>query len=660
MLTPTPTSPTPLSVSNLKTVQINSSKEQGAIVSFSAQVFPDGDINKVLSHTKQLEKDQAGSDVLVYDSTFARHWDSWSPTAGQKTQLFFVRLTRNPESFVTSSDDDYDAVSRAELPGPNAHAKWSVLTEAGPAGVAAEATRRVAIQAPLAGTPLECPVGPFGDASDFTLSSTHLAFHAKDPLVNPAWHTRTNVYLVPLSPKSKADAEPRAVTIGTQGATASPVFSPDGARLAWLEMREDGYEADRNRVMVYEVKTGLRWGVTESFDRSPGHLEWSPDGKKLFFTAEDDARVKLFEVAVPVPKDDATVAEAEAAAKAEPVTLTHHHSVTGFSPLSPTSVLLTTNSLTRPNELSLVSFAKSKGDDYAAPSDVTHSLLSTLTSGLGDKKELDEGESFYFKGAEGVQIQGWILFPPGLRDPATRKGKKLPLAFLVHGGPEGAWTDSWSTRWAPNIYASAGYITVAINPTGSTGFGEALTRGIRGQWGGRPFQDLVAGLDYVKETYPEIDGDRMAMLGASYGGYMANWIQGHNNATKFKAIVCHDGVFNTASTWFTGDELFFPEAEALATGSATPWEDKEAYDKWSPHNHIANFGTPELIIHSSRDYRLVEGEGLAMFNTLQRLGVPSRFVVFPSENHWVLSPHNSVKWHEQVLGWIGEWTAEGK
>lgn len=466
--------------------------------------------------------------MRVYDSTFARHWDAWSPTAGQKSQLFFVRLTRNPDSFVASSDDDYEAITKAELPEPHAPGRWTVVLEASGAGEAgAAATRKVAVRAPLAGTPLECPVAPFGDAGDFTLSATHLAFHAKDPEVNPAWHTRTNVYLVPLSPKSKADAEPRAVTIGTQGATASPVFSPDGSRLAWLEMREDGYEADRNRVMVYEVGTGLRWGLTESFDRSPGHLEWSPDGNKLFFTAEDDARVKLYEVAVPVPKEDATVAEAEAAAKAEPVKLTHHNSVTGFSPLSPTSVLVTTNSLTRPNELSLISLAQPKGNDpaTATAAEVSRSLVSTLTPGLGDKKPLDPGESFYYQGAEDVTIQGWILFPPGLQDPAARKGKKLPLAFLVHGGPEGAWTDSWSTRWNPAIYNQAGYITVAINPTGSTGFGEALTRGIRGQWGGRPFQDLVAGLEYVKEKYPEIDGDRTAMLGASYGGYMANWIQ---------------------------------------------------------------------------------------------------------------------------------------
>lgn len=596
----------------------------------------------------------------MYNSTFVRHWDAWSPTAGQRSQLFFIRLTRNPESFVNSSDDDFEAISKTELPEPRVPGKWSVVQEVSKSETGF--VRKAVIKAPLAGTPLECPVGPFGDASDFTISPTHLAFHAKDPHVNQAWHTCTNVYLVPLSPKTKADAEPRPVTIGTQGATSSPVFSPDGARLAWLEMREDGYEADRNRIVIYELKTGLRWGATESFDRSPGHLEWSTDGTKLLFTAEDDARVKLYELDVPVPKEDATMAEAEAAAPAEPIKLTHQHSVIGFSPISTTSVLLTTNSMTFPNELSLITFIRS--DDQAATATAngsyelkpTHSPVASFASHLQAHKPLDVGKSFYFDGAEGVQIQGWILFPPGLQDPAARKGKKLPLAFLVHGGPEGAWTDSWSTRWNPNIYASAGYITVAINPTGSTGFGEALTRGIRGQWGGRPFQDLVAGLEYVKATYPEIDGDRTAMLGASYGGFMANWIQGHNDRTKFNAIVCHDGVFNTSSVFYTTEELYFPESEF----GGTPYECPGEYDKWSPHNHVAKWSTPQLVIHGSRDFRLVEGEGLAAFNSLQRQGVPSRLVVFPSENHWVLSPHNSIKWHEQVLGWIGEWTAEKK
>lgn len=230
---------------------------------------------------------------LVYNSLPVRHWDTWTPTDGQRKQLFFIRLTRNPDSLISEDSDGFEHVERPhaqEDEGAVPAGRWTALMDkeqaVDEASKDSNKTERVMVKSPLAGTKLECPVGPFGGASDFSVSSTHLVFHAKDPHVNPMWHTRTQVYLLPLSPRFASDAVPRALTVGTQGACANPVFSKDGKRIAWLEMREDGYEADRHRVMIYEVESGKRWGVSEKWDRSPSAVEWCPCGEKVYLVAE--------------------------------------------------------------------------------------------------------------------------------------------------------------------------------------------------------------------------------------------------------------------------------------------------------------------------------------------------------------------------------------
>lgn len=309
----------------------------------------------------------------------------------------------------------------------------------------------------------ECPVGPFGGTSDFAFSATHLLFHAKDPHVNPAWHTRTQVYLVPLAPRSGADAKTRAITVGTQGACSSPVLSPDGKRAAWLEMREDGYEADRNRVMVYELDTGARWGATDGWDRSPASIVWAPSGDKLFLQAEEEGHVKVFQLDVPVPSGDEATA---ASGKPSPVTLTTEHTAAAVHPLADNLLLLTWNSLTGPSQLSLIGI-KAPHSPNPNPSVALHPLAS-LTKDLKARKALSPGEEFWFAGDKGRNVHGWICFPPeaqkvrraratGDEVDAELKGKKWPVAALFHGGPQSAWTDSWSTRWNPNAWASAGY-----------------------------------------------------------------------------------------------------------------------------------------------------------------------------------------------------------
>ncbi|GAA5912527.1 hypothetical protein JCM8208_001984, partial [Rhodotorula glutinis] len=596
----------PVSVSDLTIRHHPSSSKHSAdeaYLAFSASVYPDGDVYAVKKHDEEQERKAAGSDIKVYDELLVRHWDDWTPTAGQKKQVHYVRLVRAQDapSVTAAAESDSDAsLEEFELVDKPAEdgaaARWTLKGD----DEASASSSGPKIYSPLAGTKLECPVGPFGGASDFSFSATHLLFHAKDPHVNPAWHTRTQVYLVPLDPRSGADAKPRAITVGTQGACSSPVLSPDGKRAAWLEMREDGYEADRNRVVVYEVESGSRWGATESWDRSPSSIAWAPSGDKLFLTCEDQAHVKVFQLDVPVSAGDDDD-EKTASKKPEPVALTNEHSASSVHPLADNALLLTWNSLSGPNQLSLVGVKAPHGDDPKPH--VALTPLASLTKDLKQRKALSPGEEFWFAGDKGIQVHGWISFPPeALKVRRARengetvadelKGKKWPVVSLFHGGPQSAWTDSWSTRWNPNAWNGAGYITVGINRTGSTGFGQKFCDDIKEDWGGAPFRDIVAGMQFVKDAYPEIDADRMAGCGASYGGFMSLFVQGHNDVLGFKALVCHDGVFNTQNTYYTTDELYFPQREF----GGAPWEVPENYARFSPHNFIKHWKTPQLII----------------------------------------------------------------
>ncbi|GAA5927882.1 dipeptidyl-peptidase 5 [Sporobolomyces koalae] len=587
-----------------------SATDSSVIFAFSATVYRDGSIWNVQSQKAQFDKEAQGSDMKVYDSLFVRRWDEWSPTNGEIKQVHYIKLHKAEKD------------------------EWAFETETKPsAGEAGGETVVPRVNSPLAGTKLECPVGSFGSNADYSLSSNHLAFHAKDPKLNPALHSRTNMYLVSIK---DAAAEPQMISIGTQGASGNPILSPDGKQVAWLEMRQDKNEADRNRVMLYNIESGERRGLTEHWDRSPSRLEWSKDGASLYAITDDLGHVKLFEIDV----------RAQAQAR-EPRRLTEKHSVAAVAPLDNGRLLVTVHSFTHPNELYLLD-----------PSTSTFEPLASLTRSLLAGKSLHEGQEFWFDGAEGRRVHGWILFPPSHPACSPRassrevKPKSYPLAHLKQGGPQTMVTDAWSTRWNYNVHAAKGYITVIINRTGSTGFGQEFCDKIRNDWAGAPVEDLVAGLEYVKKTYPEIDPERMATLGGSYAGFLCNWIQGHNERFGFKCIVNFQGIFSTSQLWYTTEELYFAEQEF----GGTPWQVPDNYAKFNPQNYISKWSTPELVIHNSKDYRVVDSEGLGVFNTLQRLGIPSRFITFPSENHWDLSPQNNLKWHEQVFKWIGQWT----
>jgi dipeptidyl aminopeptidase/acylaminoacyl peptidase len=258
--------------------------------------------------------------------------------------------------------------------------------------------------------------------------------------------------------------------------------------------------------------------------------------------------------------------------------------------------------------------------------------------------EASKVESCFIPGAKGESVEGFLVRPPNF-DPS----KKYPVKFIVHGGPEVPLGDEWSYRWNFELFAANGYVVIFINFHGSPGYGQKFIDAINGDWGGAPYEDLMKGLDYAEQHYPFIDKDRECALGASYGGYMANWILGHTN--RFKCIVTHDGIFNTESAYGDTEELWFPEWEF----KGTPWTNREMYRKWSPHLFATNFKTPTLVIHSQLDYRLDVSQGFDLFTTLQRQGVPSKMLYFPDEGHWILKPQNSQLWYKTVNDWVDQW-----
>jgi dipeptidyl aminopeptidase/acylaminoacyl peptidase len=270
--------------------------------------------------------------------------------------------------------------------------------------------------------------------------------------------------------------------------------------------------------------------------------------------------------------------------------------------------------------------------------------LSDLNKDILSQVALSALESFWFTGANNDKVEGFLLKPPDFD-----LNKKYPVKFLIQGGPEVAWGDDWSYRWNPELFAAISYVVVMINFHGSTGYGQKFIDAINGDWRGAPFEDLMKGLDYAEQHYPFIDKDRECALGASYGGYMANWILGHTN--RFKCIVSHDGLFNTESAWRTSEELWFNEWES----KGTPYANRELYRKWSPHLSATSFKTPTLVVHGQLDYRLDVSEGYQLFTTLQRLDVPSKMLYFPDEGHWVLKPQNSRLWYQTVNGWADQW-----
>ncbi|KAG1872451.1 alpha beta-hydrolase [Suillus subalutaceus] len=568
---------------------------------FSAYVYPDGLVETVKEQDTAYEN--RGNSGLVYDEMFERHWDTW---VGPKSKALI-------------------GVSLAKV-----GAKW----------VLGETYVNV-----LKGTGLSSPVEPFGETNDYDISQTHVIFTAMDPQLPRAVHTRQNVYLVAHDGKDL-----RQLTSGIQGATHSPVFSPSGDKVAWLELALDGHESDRAKVVIYDLKENVRFTITEDWDRSPDSIIFSPSSALIYATTGDHARIKVFVLAVPpTPPSNTTQTT-------QPTALTSSGSISGFTPIPGGRATFALSSLTSPNEVYKLSGLDAAERDLLAgrKADVKATTVTRLTSfssaGL-QGKDLSPGKDFWFKGtAEEQDIHGYVITPPGFERGVNGK---WPAVMLIHGGPEWACFDQWWTFWNPNVFASQGYVVVAINPTGSTSFGQKFTDGVNKNWGGRPIQDLLMGWKYILQEYPEIDQNRTVAAGASYGGYAINWIQGNPElGFGFKALVCHNGMFDTTYDSYVTDEPF-----SFNHGwGGRPWEPAalEASRKYSPAYTVAKWSTPQLTIHSSKDYRLPESDGIAVFHALQQRGVPSRLLIFPDENHLVLDAGNGLKWHYEVFRWFDQ------
>jgi dipeptidyl aminopeptidase/acylaminoacyl peptidase len=438
-----------------------------------------------------------------------------------------------------------------------------------------------------------------------------------------ATSTNNDIFVVPIT-----GGDPKKVST-SPGSDSTPLYSPDGKWLAWRMQKRAGYESDRFRLVAYDRKTGEIKNLTEDFDQWVESYAWAPDSKTIYFTSGHEGGAPIYGLDLQAAMAGAAPAVTHASGHAireisggvnDDVTVTPDGKMLVFTRLSAQA----------PSEVYKLDLAGKKAEQ-----------LSHMNDAVLAKVAMPPVEPFWFAGANGTKVQGFLVKPPNFD-----KDKKYPVKFLIHGGPQGMWGDEWSYRWNAELFAADGYVVIMINPRGSTGYGQAFVDGVNADWGGKPYIDLMNGLDYAEKTYPFIDKDRECALGASYGGYMINWVLGHTN--RFKCLVSHDGMFNTESAYGSTEELWFPEWEF----KGTPWTNREGYRKWSPHLFATQFKTPTLVVHGQLDYRLDVSEGFQLFTTLQRLKVPSKMLYFPDEGHWVLKPQNSQLWYTTVNGWV--------
>jgi dipeptidyl aminopeptidase/acylaminoacyl peptidase len=507
----------------------------------------------------------------VYDRMFARHWDSWKD--GRRSHLF-----------VMSARSEHAGHLHHVTPGLDA----------------------------------DVPSKPFGGPEEiaFTPDGSGLVFAARVAGAAEPWSTDFDLWLAPLH----GTTEPECLTEANEAWDTAPVFASDGKTLAYLAVQRPGFEADRFRIMLRDWPAGEPRVLAESWDRSPGGIGFSPDGRTIYATAGDVGEVKLWAVDVATGAAQALVGGGHVRSPA----------------VAGDRLLYGKDHLQGPVDLYTAAL---DGSDERRITDVNGERLAAIRFG--------DYEQFSFPGWNEETVYGYLVKPVDF-DPA----KRYPLAFLIHGGPQGSFDNDFHYRWNPQTYAGAGYAVVTIDFHGSTGYGQAFTDSISGDWGGKPLEDLQKGLAHVLERHPWIDGDRACALGASYGGYMINWIAG-NWPDRFRCLVNHDGVFDMRSMYFATEELWFPEWEH----GGPYWANPEGHEKHNPALHVARWKTPMLVVHGAHDYRIPESQGLAAFTALQRQGIPSRLLHYPDENHWVLKPHNSIQWHEEVLRWLEEWLA---
>jgi dipeptidyl aminopeptidase/acylaminoacyl peptidase len=474
------------------------------------------------------------------------------------------------------------------------------------------------------------------DGWDFSPDGREITYEEKK-VDDPALSTSVALYTLPLfdaAGNAVKDAQPVKISTSA-GGNFTPRYSPDGKWIAWRSQARAGYESDRFRLVVFDRGAQTIKDLLPKFDRWVDEEAWGADSKKIFFTAGDKGEEPIYAVNL----DGKWLPGLTSGAEYGDLHVLNDVIVASKMTVSSPSEVVEI-------KVDLQSFAPPKHDGSDVLINSTDiSYLTHLNTAILDQLDIPRMESFWFPSLGKVKVEGFIVRPPGFD-----ASKKYPVKFLIHGGPQGEWGDSWSYRWNPELFAANGYVVVMINPGGSVGYGQAFVDRVNGDWGGKPYIDLMRGLDYAEAHYPFIDKNRECALGASYGGYMADWILGHTD--RFKCIVSHDGMFNTESAYGTTDELWFNEWEF----KGTPWTNPAMYKRWSPMLAETHFKTPTLVVHSQLDYRLDVSEGYQLFTTLQREHVPSKMLYFPDEGHWILKPQNSQLWYKTVNDWVDQWT----
>ncbi len=438
--------------------------------------------------------------------------------------------------------------------------------------------------------------------------------YVMNPDADQALSTNSELYVVP-----SEGGESRKITVNP-GADNSPIYSSDGKFIAFRQQQKAGYESDRWRLAVLDRATARVSVLTDNLDRNVSAFTWSHDSRRIFFTTEDRGRTVL--QMVPFSGGASRIL----------ISGGGHIDDVQFT-ADGKNMIYTEQSGSKPAEI------------YRAPSSGGMAQpLARLNEKLLAGYTLTTLEEFWVKGAEETNIHSFVVKPPGFQ-----ASRKYPVLFLIHGGPQGAWSESWSYRWNPQVLAAAGFLVVMPNPRGSTGYGQKFTDEINSDWGGRVYDDIMAVVDHTA-TIPYADAARMAAAGGSYGGYMVNWMLGHTQ--RFKALVSHAGVFDLRSMAGETEELWFPMWEFRGM----PWDNREVYERWSPSYYVNEFKTPTLVIHGDLDYRVPVGQGLQLFTALQMKKVASKLLLFPDEGHWILKPQNSILWYNSFLDWVSEWT----
>ncbi len=573
----------------------------GRKILFTSDVYPECDgppeTEPDCNARKLKEAEQSKVKAQMFTHLLYRHWSAY--TEGKRTHIFVVFSQPLPH--------------RADHRIPGNYEEYL----------------------PLDLTPgdYDAPVFSLGGQDDYAFSPDgkeicYTSNHDK----NPAASTNNDLWIVPVT-----GGEAKDITADNPASDSTPLYSPDGRYIAYRAQQRPGYESDRFRLMLYDRKTGEKKDLTEGFEQWVGSFVWAPDSKTIYFSSEHKRHSLIYAVDIAKAARRTLVAGYN-----DDVAITPDGKTLVFSRMS----------IKAPSEIYAASSAgegcPSRTGDVD-PGKESCSLnkdwaLTHIDDQLLSQIAMSNAEPFWFKGALGDEVEGSLVKPPNFD-----ASKKYPVKFLIHGGPEGAWGDDWSYRWNPELFAANGYVVIMINFHGSTGYGQKFIDAINGDWGGAPFEDLMKGLDYAEQTYPFIDKNRECALGASYGGYMINWIEGQ--ADRFKCLVSHDGMFNAESAWGTTEELWFNNWEF----KGTPYDNREMYRKWSPHEYAKNFKTPMLVIHGQKDYRLDVSQGFDLFTTLQMEGVPSEMLYFPDEGHWVLKPQNAQLWYKTVNDWVDRW-----